>query len=874
MSREAELDGAVAQLLGVDSKLGILAGLTLVAKKHQELHSEDEDAATTAGGSPTDKQRDSNNRRTQRRNGSVHVGNGGGPGSNLSAAGGGGGSTGAGAGSSSASAAARKKQPVHDQRDVIRKLQEQNQILKQELSIESRDAKTMLSVGKRQQLGYLHKMAATFARKIDLVKKNAARIDELLAKKTQELEAVRQQSESSATGSSSASSALPVSEFAGSGSAPAVAAESAAASTRRLRALENRLELSLVKKNEMDSVNKHLRAQIEKVRKDRVIFDGIYKKLEKELSEYRQRHELSVEELKKAVDAKLQVNVEVAKIQARAEQEQRVYEQQFQALKASIEAAMREAARHGGGAAPGADIMSSPLAYVTGKGDAHRDGTDTSVLGATSAGTAAPKDSPLNRISALSSWKIGYDRALAVTTESETAKYEKAFAGIRTTTGMRDIAKIADEIVSRDETNFKRFKRVEELHQEEAALRGQIDELTLQIEDYKAQQGLAAGARQKQQLRAASDKLRQALDTSKAYDSEFEDTTTALTRIKSTVHSIHSMLAHANCARHVDTFSQGSAHLALGSHSARDITDANVLEYLQAIESFATGLMKETHESAAMAAGDALGSGSLTHQAARSDTVASASTFGLHAAASSAAEVVAPPSPIGHGPLTLPSDPSQKLRVHVPSVGGVNGVIVIPASSPFQSDNDAVDERKGQSSQSAKKSLHQHHAQQQQPPHHQLHVHQGLQRRKSGGRFELMARKSLSQVQFAAALAAAVESGGETPLTLLHHHPKLGHSPFGDGANAFNPSSTTSASGGSEGETQHELTRARLEEEEEERALTYDELRQFAAKNVVTKKSDDASLVGGLPASVASTPSGPATHGAGAGAARGRTPTE
>lgn len=866
MSREEQqLDKAVTQLLGVNTKLGVLAGLALVAKKQQELHSEEEDSPTA------DKLRESTSRRAQRRNGSAHVAV---SGNDTS-----GGAAGGGSVSSSAAAAARAKQSVHDQRDVIRKLHEQNQILKQELSIEYRDAKLMLSHEKRQQLGRLQKMAATFARKIDLVKKNAARVDELLAKKTQELEGIRQQQQqhgesgNKSGGDASTTSGSPSSEVGNSGSSSGaiVPTESPAANTRRLRALENRLELALVKKNEMDSINKHLRAQIEKVRKDRAIFDGIYKKLEKEMSEYRQRHELSVEELKKAVDAKLQVSAEIVRIQTRAEREQRSYEQQFQKLKASIETSMREAARLSGGAGGGADLVTSPLAYTSHKVDAHSDAAESPTLG------SSTKDSPLNRISVLSSWKIGYDRALATTSESVTTKYEKAFAGIRAMTGIRDIAKIAEEIVNRDEANFKRFKRVEELHQEEAALHSQIDELALQVEEFKAQEGIATSASQKHQLRATSDTLRQALEKSKEYDNEFEDTTATLARIRSSVHSIHSMLAHANCARNVDKFSEGSAHLALGSHSARDVTDANVLEYLQAIETFATSLMKETHEAAAMAAGvteSLVPSGTAAENSEPLPVPSSSSTHpGSHAAASSSSPIhsdAAAPSPIGHGPLTLPSDPSQKLRVQVPSVGGVNGVIVVPASSPFRSENDAADDRRSRSLRSSSKNLHQHHH------HQQLHLHQGLQRRKSGGRFETMARKSLSQVQFAAALAAAAESDGETPLA-LPHHPKHPHSlaesaSGGGGANTLGSNFVSSAgiSGtcddNSDGTAaQREMTRVKLEEEEEERALTYDELRQFAAKNVVKKKSDDASLTSN-PSALATT----TAPGASEGAARGR----
>lgn len=834
MSREEKeaADTAVRQLLQVETKLGIVAGLALVAKKQQELQCEDDDASTTASAStlsPNDKRESSRKpQRKQLRNGSAHTGGADAVGeldeNNSPAVSGGAHHLGA-----------SKKYSVHDQRDVIRKLHEQNQILKQELSIEYRDAKTLLGHEKRQRLEYLHKMVATFVKKIDLVRKNSARIDELLVKKTQELELVRQQqqhAESGGTSSNVSSSALGKSTHETSstgttadGGAIAAATESSAASMRRVRALENRLELSLVKKNEMDSINKHLRAQIEKVRKDRVVFDGIYKKLEKEMSDYRQRHELSVEELKKAVDAKHQVNLEMQTIQTQAEQEQRNYEQQFQELKALIETSMRETARLGGVGPTSPLTLVSPSFAAGGKFGHSTDSDEPSPLQLGVTDTRHANESALNRVSVLSTWKIGYDRALATTNEGIVAKYDKALAGIKQMTGIKDITKIADEIVHRDEANFKRFKRVEELHQEQVLLQAQVDELSAQIETFKAQEGLATSATQKQQYRDLEQTHRKALETSKGFDNDYEDTTTTLTRIKSSVHSIHSMLAHANCARNVDKFSEGSAHLALGSHSARDVTDANVLEYLQAIETFATSLMKETHETAANLvvhpSGSAFPDDSVAPGAASSPLSGLQPSRGSSSQALPSHEAVAATSssPIGHGPPTLPSDPSQKLRVQVPSFGGVNGVIIVPANSPF--DNDHVAEGSGSSKkpvQSPMKAL-----QQQQ---------QMLQRRKSSVRFDVAARKSLSQVQFVAALTAAVSANNDQPLA------SAGSAMHGGTGSSESHDARSAPSGTGAGSTD-QVSRATLEEDEEERALTYEELRQYAAKNVVKKKSDE-----------------------------------
>ena len=50
---------------------------------------------------------------------------------------------------------------------------------------------------------------------------------------------------------------------------------------KQIRQLENRLEKALVKFNEAIAHNKELREEIDGLRRERVVFDSIYKKLEK-----------------------------------------------------------------------------------------------------------------------------------------------------------------------------------------------------------------------------------------------------------------------------------------------------------------------------------------------------------------------------------------------------------------------------------------------------------------------------------------------------------------------------------------------------------------------------------------------------------------
>ena len=53
--------------------------------------------------------------------------------------------------------------------------------------------------------------------------------------------------------------------------------------SKQIRILERRLDLALVKYNDTLAKNKGLREKVDELRRERVIFDGIYKNLEKEM---------------------------------------------------------------------------------------------------------------------------------------------------------------------------------------------------------------------------------------------------------------------------------------------------------------------------------------------------------------------------------------------------------------------------------------------------------------------------------------------------------------------------------------------------------------------------------------------------------------
>ncbi|KAK1942203.1 Outer dynein arm protein 1 [Phytophthora citrophthora] len=725
---------AVSRLLGTNTTLGIIAGLTLAAANEHHGDEGDNNDPPLFGSETTG--------RARRR-------------SVL-------GLLGAGSNGFAASSPAKKLPGVHSTalsvlapRETIQRLQNHNKLLKQELSIEARAARELLGQDKRSRVEQLRSTLATFARKLATTQRQVEKTEQIFVRKTQELAALRL-----------ALQPIPAHEAvaaitegdAGTPGKPIAAAAAAAAASGRLRMAENRLELALVRKNEVDSANKHLLARVDAARRDRTIFDSIYKKLERETSVSKARHDQARAELSRATQARDALAREVARLQDATEREQFEYEHQFQELKHSIEHWRHET----GVRLAASELRSASLSGPFGVSELLGGLDANSEQGNSNRGGAGA----LSRVTALSSWKIGVDRALTTVPDSLVAKYDEAFATIRERTGLQDASALAGDLLSRDAANFQRFKRVEELSREEVALQTQLAALTAQIDAFKAREGIASRASQKQHCRRVEAALRETQQKCEKFDAEIEERDVVLGRIKASVHSVHNTLAHA---------ASGGSTSGNATVLGQGITDTNVIEYLQAIEMYTTELLQSK------AIGEASEASPLKARGIGAHSQIQAQTVNIDSGS---------PLPVGHGPPTLPSDPRQKLHVHVPSFGGVDGVIELPAqvppATPGATSNISTPsaKRSGTGSSSLTK--------------------QQLQCRR------LSSRDSQAQRHFAA-LAVA-----------LHIH--------SEDKRSGNEKKNADAVAGEE----------MGDEEEEERALTYEELRRFAEKNTKSKRRSAA----------------------------------
>ena len=106
---------------------------------------------------------------------------------------------------------------------------------------------------------------------------------------------------------------------------------------KQVRVLENRLHKSLVKFNEALASNKQLRAKIDRMRQERVVFDGIYKKLERELHEKKKEMSAIIEDSNNAYQARDKAQSEMEALKKQAEKDKKSFEDDWRELGMMIE---------------------------------------------------------------------------------------------------------------------------------------------------------------------------------------------------------------------------------------------------------------------------------------------------------------------------------------------------------------------------------------------------------------------------------------------------------------------------------------------------------------------------------------------------------
>mmetsp|Transcript_15592 Transcript_15592/g.39516 ORF Transcript_15592/g.39516 Transcript_15592/m.39516 type:complete len:485 (+) Transcript_15592:779-2233(+) len=342
--------------------------------------------------------------------------------------------------------------------------------------------------------------------------------------------------------------------------------ESTKQTMKQIRILENRLDKALVKFNESLSFNKTLRDEIDNLRRERVVFDNIYKKLGKELQEKKASMAEKVELSNLAYEARDQALAETTALRTLMDKEQSAFEDEWSELGRQLETDKKSIKDIGRGT-PAKDA----------RGDLSKDDEDK-----------------LRKKLVKGSWGLAKDKVSKAVVLERVQSYEEAFNRIQASTGIADIDELVTSFIEAEDKNFSLYNYVNEMNNEVEKLEEQNAELRVEIEKYKGQGGNTENQRKKL-LKDLEDKLAKTEAKAAQYEEKALKATKTVESLISGIQNIFNRLG----------LNQSSVVDMLGDDG---VTENNMMKYLGLIEQHTNELLSVYMTRQLAATGAATGS--------------------------------------------------------------------------------------------------------------------------------------------------------------------------------------------------------------------------------------------------------------------------
>merc|ERR1711990_688845 len=326
------------------------------------------------------------------------------------------------------------------------------------------------------------------------------------------------------------------------------ARENTEAISKQIRVLENRLDKSLQKFNEAIAYNKSLREQIDGLRRERVVFDSIYKKLEQELQVKKKEMANIIEISNSAYESRDQAQQEMQALKKQLEEEQAAFEEEWKDLGRIIEADRARKQNR------------KSAAEIEQRGE-----------------MSVEEEMGMKKKLIKGTWAIARDKASMHVQAEKVQTYEEAFARIMDATNIHSIDELVDTFINAEDKNFTLFNFVNELTSEIEKLEEQIQDIKAEVEKYRGQD-MNSDHQRKKILKDLEEKLGRTETKAEQYDAKFAHSTKILGSLKDGIHSIFSNIG-CNMTGVSEVLGTGG------------VTEGNIMTYLGLIEQRANEML-------------------------------------------------------------------------------------------------------------------------------------------------------------------------------------------------------------------------------------------------------------------------------------------
>jgi len=285
---------------------------------------------------------------------------------------------------------------------------------------------------------------------------------------------------------------------------------------KQIKVLEHRLHRALVKFNEAIAANKDLREEIDNLRRERVVFDGIYKKLQHELAEKKKRMAEIIEVANVAYEQRDRAQTEIGQLKLQAEKEQQEFEAEWKELGRKLEEDRKRQ-----------DFLArerQKMLEIGQRGEMSIEDEQT-----------------LKKHVVKGHWSLAKDKASIHAGMEKVQSYEEAFTQIQRATGISDIDTLVRQFIENEDQNFKMFNYLNELNQEIEKGEEQINELKQETEKYRGQDKGAASQR-KRLIRDLQDRTVDVEAKTVQYEDAFKVLSTSITAIARSIEGLSTKL--------------------------------------------------------------------------------------------------------------------------------------------------------------------------------------------------------------------------------------------------------------------------------------------------------------------------------------------
>jgi len=412
---------------------------------------------------------------------------------------------------------------LRKQQATIDKLRKDNDGIKGEIAMIMRSSNRPMGPAQQENLQKLHDAGDRYANSIDNERKNIEIMEEQVAIMKQKLLHQRR-----AMGGVNASK------------------DNHFMIEKQIRILENRLEKALVKFNEAIAHNKTLRDQIDDLRRERVVFESIYRKMERELHDRKQKMAEIIELSNQSYEQRDTYQMEVAAIEQANRKENEEFEEQMLELGRMLENELKLPA-------PGANRNN---ASGTIKGFAADEGTGKG-------------------------WHGGQGDANSM---ERVQNFEEAFNKIKKATGISDVEELVRTFIKNEDHNFSLFNYVNEQNNEVEKYEEQIQ--ALREEERKFAQESGDDVHQhKQILKELESKLASTESMSEKYEVRCQDLQRVVESLKRGLQSTYDKLDIP--AAEDEEINSSTALLQDAA-----VSETNMVHYLGVIEQKANRLLQ------------------------------------------------------------------------------------------------------------------------------------------------------------------------------------------------------------------------------------------------------------------------------------------